>query len=589
MGTLSEKLTYLAETKRRLYAAMDALGYGVTAETTFRDAVNLLYSETFDDEIAEYDYSLLPSYYVDPVKGALKYALMLGEGYIHHVIITDSHFPCNYNHSPAIVKTLQNTGLFSKVLNLGDFLDAYSGLSTAESYFSDLNGEMLYAIGNHEPYTDSEKLVEIYNAFLSDFDNLQGTPQEFNYYWDDAVNHVRYIVVNNVNQTASWNKNPPWFSWVTSLPSGWTFFILSHYQTHQLIGLHAPKFAAQGLSFAGSLTGHMHYDALYNIFGGAHIATFLNDGTTAQYNPDNTINTTDPKIENTDNDAAVTVMSFNPTTKDVQFYRIGNYYSMPKVFSYKYAPRNKWTARKYISSEGQIALQRASNSLDNFTYESLIPLKDNDSNDKRTYIYVPNGKTINRPMIGLFKENGDFMIRREFLRTFPNIVVLEPTVFYNPSSYPDEYAAMKYAIATIESTGLNLLSEDEIKITEQMPMLFNSAIEDIEWELGYYRSYGQSRQWTEPATSGDTERTKEPTPIVAGANYKLYFTDGTKPSWCRLNYADAGLYGISDATPSFNASGELYFTVPNNSDIKYLLISLTGAIDHEQYLRLEAL
>lgn len=587
MGTLSEKLNYLAETKRRFYAAMDALGYGVTAETTFRDAVNLLYSETFDDEIAEYDYSLLPEYYVDPVKGALKYALMLGNGYIHHTIITDSHFPLNYNHSPLIAKTLQQTGLFSKLIHLGDIMDSYEGLATAESYFGEFNGEMLFAIGNHEPYSDSAKMAEIYNAFLSDFDDLQGTPEEFNYYWDDTTNHVRYIVFNNVNKTASWEKNPPWLSWATSLPAGWTFLTLSHYPTLGSLGYHAPRFAALGLNFAGSVYGHQHYDASYNIFNGTHAITFLNDGTTAQYNSNGTVNTTNPKIQNTANDAVVTIMSFNPTTKDVQFYRIGNHYEIPTVVSYKYNAESKWLSRKYISGEGQIKDQTASEAVDEYTYNKLVSLKDGNGNAKRTYIYLPTDKQIERALIGLFKANGDFMTRSLYLVTFRNIIVLDPTVYYSPTTAAENYAALNSAVATVETYAD--IDADDIVLTEQMPMIYSSPLEDIEWELGYYRDYGGGRAWTQPATSGDTARMKEPTPIVAGANYKLYFTDGTKPSWCRLSYADIGLYGISNATPTFNASGELYFTVPQNGDIKYLLVSLTGAIGHEQYLRLEAL
>ena len=145
------------------------------------------------------DLSDVESYFVSEVVSAMNYVKELGTtNWVHHIITTDNHFTKNYGHSTAIVKAMQDSGYFSKVINLGDVTDdgAETNYTEAIANYGQFNGDLLFVIGNHDVQVSGYETV-FYNAFLSDdTDIVVDSSSNFNYYWDDSIHHIRYIVYN---------------------------------------------------------------------------------------------------------------------------------------------------------------------------------------------------------------------------------------------------------------------------------------------------------------------------------------------------------------------------------------------------------
>lgn len=239
---------------------------------------------------------------------ALQYVDALGAGeWVHLVVMADSHYTrtedeiralypsasdetidnmmSNWNHSGAIVKLLMSTGLFDKFLHLGDVVDngKVEYLNTAIDQIGSLNGQMLYAVGNHEAAGSNAIGDRLHNAFMSNLDNVNycenfdsATYKNPLYTYKDDTHKIVYIHypiwwtdMNNTDKLA-------WF-WdaVNSVPDGYTMFLLSHAPIGTDFGVLNKQHVEMAFSLLPSekrvglfLAGHMHIDTVYEFTGG---------------------------------------------------------------------------------------------------------------------------------------------------------------------------------------------------------------------------------------------------------------------------------------------------------------------------------
>lgn len=402
---IAGKLEYLNETKQRIITAMDGLGYDVSGDITFREVANLLYESALEKQVEDFDVSSVPSYWGDDVKAALAYTMLLGDDYVHHLVTTDNHYNVNYRKSPSIMALLQSTGLFSRVINLGDITDSHTQ-AQADNVLSDYApfiGNMLFAIGNHDDSGAGSESV-LY-PLVEDDETLQGNPETFNYYWDDATHKIRYIVYNSPN-VASFT---PIETWAKGVPDGWAVLILSHYagmsfmsdftQAEPIsVGTRTPYaknlrpffMANDSKFFAGWIAGHEHTDSLAvdTPFGVIHQAVLNNDGHSNDAVPW-------PKTQGTATEQAVTIMSINPKTKTVKFYRIGAVTRFGRSFEYSYAKppvgEGHWIPDYWINTTPDFATGTGDAGKRSFLWSELLPLQDENGNKLKYQVYSKSG------------------------------------------------------------------------------------------------------------------------------------------------------------------------------------------------------
>lgn len=405
MGSIADKLDYLGKTKSRFMKAMSDLGYEVTSATTLRQAVDFLVEEAVRKQAEDFDVSSLPEYWGDNVKDALAHVLVLGDDYVHHLISTDNHYNINYRKSPDIMALLQDTGLFSRVINLGDVTDSHTQ-AQADNVLADYApfvGNMLFAIGNHDDSGAGSESV-LYPLISGD-DSLQGTPESFNYYWDDEDYKIRYIVYNSPN-VASFT---PIYNWATGVPDGWTVLILSHYagmsfmsdfsqeepvstetRTPYAKNLRPFFMANDNKFFAGWIAGHEHTDSLAvdTPFGVIHQAVLNNDGHSNDAVPW-------PKTQGTATEQAVTIMSINPKAKIVKFYRIGAVTRFGRSFEYSYAKpasgQGHWIPDYWINTTPDFQSGTGDAGKRAFLWSELLPLQDENGNKLMYQVYSKSG------------------------------------------------------------------------------------------------------------------------------------------------------------------------------------------------------
>lgn len=419
MGSVSDKLIYLSKTKNRLYDAMQRLGYDVDDSTTLRDAVNMLYQAGIEKMLEDFDVSSIPEYWGDSVKAGLAHTLMLGDDYVHHIVLADQHYDKNNMQSAGIVAVLQNTNLFSRIMLLGDNAD-----SNYEPYYSALfedyapfSGNILLVSGNHDSAVSPT--LEAYYGFLEDdADIVWGDTTNLYYYWDDAVHHIRYICLNSSIASAESSNQQSFFtSSIDSMPSGWTCIVLSHYALFTpkdkdgndreaaggttIGGSYAKKlqsvrcFSSNPEKFAAWLHGHYHADSMTTSWN-MHQFTFNTDSN----KPGN-------RTAGTTAEQAITIFSINPTTGDMQTYRIGyaaydfyrhmtaNYHSqMPDGYVYGYCPNS---GGGFYPSEHWV---------------SILPPFEYQYGTKRIVVYRKDFSSYGGCITDFYNSNGVYITRR---------------------------------------------------------------------------------------------------------------------------------------------------------------------------------
>lgn len=335
MGTISEKLDYLEETKDHFFSAMDLLGYSVDNDS-FRSAVDKLYVDALAPTLDDLDTSSIVSYYEDEVKEALAHTMILGDDYVHHIVLADQHYTMNFLHSFAIVSLLQNTGLFSKIILLGDNANNndsanYTPLINEYSQFA---GDVAIVYGNHD-YEDD--IVQVYrNVVSQDDDFVFDAETGLTYYYDDSDFKIRYIFL------PTGGKNDWATARVEEMPEGWTAVLCCHYALYSPLKTEPSEYYsgtshstratdyAEFYNFAKTqklfkdpsricvwLHGHTHRDALDNKFGVWDLS--INTDSYKQ----NLIVSNPHRIEGTTSEQSITILSINPKTHIVETKKIG--------------------------------------------------------------------------------------------------------------------------------------------------------------------------------------------------------------------------------------------------------------------------
>ena len=286
------------------------------------------------------DVSSAVEWYRQPIKSALAYVDNLGQDeWVHHVVMADSHYdyvaydsdkPNNYGHSGAICKILMSTGFFDKFIHLGDmtqFGDA-DDLNVAIEQVGDLNGQMLYCVGNHEIAGDNEIASSLYDAFMSDLSEGITYPASFDsttyknsyYVYKDTEHKIAYFHVPSwlVDSTAP--GLIPWLWEKTAeLPEGWTVFFIGHADWYNLSNdkkdMMFGFYSLTSLRKGCYLSGHAHTDLLTDR-GSFYSVIFDNDACFTE----------EDRVEGTTTEQAVSILSIGTgSNNSVKIYRIGAY------------------------------------------------------------------------------------------------------------------------------------------------------------------------------------------------------------------------------------------------------------------------
>lgn len=333
-----------------LYEKIESLLSYINREcgTDFADltsAIRYVVENGVQIEIPTIDISEIQSYFHDEITSALSYVDGLS-GYTHYVCSTDNHYNVNKFHSAIIQNYLMQTGKFDKIIILGDIVD--SGAIDDERYqkfisdsFNLMNGKILLVTGNHDSSLDKQT---VFNDFMSKANVVFDTSSK-SWYYDKAMAKIRIIGIDFYSATAI----PEAFltSAVSGLPTGYAYAICMHYTLQSansnwdmcwgsnveekllnIVNNNANK------SFIGFFTGHQHIDETVKLSNNAYHSTFLCDK--FENYPYYDYYNYPTRTEGTDTEQAITIISINPTTKDVRFYRIGACNDDHKTWGYTY-------------------------------------------------------------------------------------------------------------------------------------------------------------------------------------------------------------------------------------------------------------
>lgn len=253
---------------------------------------------------------------------AVEYLNSLDDGYYNYVVRADTHYPANFCHSAMVCNYLYSHTKINKFIHLGDFVtDINIGDDGWESCENDGTftylHQTLFAQGNHDSHIIPLSAVEEMFLPLTAHHAVEYT---YNppYYWDDTKAKIRFLVIHHGSSfTTSEAVN-----WIHYRPTGYKWALLNHYPwnngewsadmcrddgnwLHDLIDAES--------GFVGNFCGHLHLDSMDNLQtpnGTAYWQmTFDTDGSGG-------------RSDDIDGQS-ITIVSINPTTENVKFYRIG--------------------------------------------------------------------------------------------------------------------------------------------------------------------------------------------------------------------------------------------------------------------------
>lgn len=321
-----------------------------------KDGDSLLYAydkdgNTIFSEATPYPISNVVSYFQESTLDVADAVNALSSEWKSFIFITDPHGSNNKNHSQAIgLYLLDNTDAFMIVLG-GDYSNGNWVKTEYDTYVSPYleSGMMenIYAvIGNHETYGNGAKLaskVAVYGDFLEDKTNLTINQTDVYYYFDDTTNKIRYMFLNT-SDSAECTMSQTQISWITSnvqLPtSEWSLLVFAHVNINNM-GFTtmnetngsdiASAIASCNGEVIGYICGHQHIDGVYDV--GDFYQSMLYCDKFENTNYYSGYSETDRQI-GTISEQAVSVISFNTTTKDVVIRRIG--VGRNRILSYNY-------------------------------------------------------------------------------------------------------------------------------------------------------------------------------------------------------------------------------------------------------------
>ena len=536
------------------YALSGTLSPGTSTVTvTYAGA-----TATFSVTVSIIDVRDIEPYFVSDVEDAMDYVQTLGTtDWVHHIVVTDTHFRKNYGHSTPIVKAMQDTGYFGKVIHLGDITDdgTQSNYEAAAENYSQFNGDMLFAIGNHDNlFTGYEQYW--YDAFLSDDTDITTTPEDiakFNYYWDDADHSIRYIVYgySSTSGGAAYAIDK-----IKSAPAGYAIITLCHYKALIESTILIPLIGHE-LEYIGGIAGHYHIDGGSHLYADMYNETWLNNDGWA--NDDASY----PKTDGTVDSQVITIMSINTTTRVVKFYRIGIPTALGQNWQYTYVKGGsveEWLTGGYWGAGSVIS------NANGYISTKKYPVYDANENVIQYYIKYDSGTGKQIAILSL-DGNGDYNNRRQAPSTSE---VWNYKLGFSKFGTPTTYLVS----AIVE----NLADTDDLTITD-IPEALEREYSSTPWETGFYlNSSAQNVTDADSATSMAFD-------ILPNTTYKFTVDDA---DWAGSNYFYAFLYThawnnnnqvIQHATSRRQGSGTAgtkTITFTTNANEYYCRISVKG-------------
>lgn len=383
---------------------------------------NPLYEDD-PEVIDDIDLSDVESYFVQPVRDAMAYVKNLGtRGWVHHIVLADTHNKLNYGHSSAIVSAMQSSNYFSKVIHLGDLIDSNATGNYADGVaaWGQFNGDMLFCIGNHDVGV-SDWATAFYDSYLSNDTDIvvdQTDISRLNYYWDDTKHRIRYIIYNFNDSTGggtTYAQNK-----IDSTPSGYGIVTLCHYKD-KVNGFVPVRVVGKGINYIGNICGHWHIDEMLTQFGGIYNQVLINND--GHINDDANY----PKTDGTVNSQAITIMSINQSTRVVKFYRIGIPTTLGSQWEYTY-PKNDsvdgWYEGFYWGLGGQSTSYEGC-----WLCTKKYPVKDSNNNTLQYSVTTTTGALTELYVLGL-DANGNVVQRK----TIGESSTLDNTCTFNSST-----------------------------------------------------------------------------------------------------------------------------------------------------------
>lgn len=467
------------------------------------------------------DLSDIESYFITEVVNAMKYVKELGTTeWVHHIVITDNHFTLNYGHSTAIVKAMQDSGYFSKVINLGDIADngEQASINMAVANYGQFNGDMLFCIGNHDvQFTDWQNYW--FNSFLSnDTDIVVSESDNYNYYWDDTSRHIRYIAFH-YNTSAGWTYA---IDRIKDAPSGYSVITLCHYKDQLNSQILLPIIGRE-LNYIGSISGHHHIDGQSSLYEGMYNQTWLNND--GHIND----NASYPKTDETVNSQAITIMSINTTTKNVKFYRIGIPTTLGQNWQYTYVKGG--SSADWITG-GYWGTGTVSNVENGYISAKKYPAYDANGNEIKYYFHSNSGTLTDTYNLAL-DENGNWIAPLRMSKRFGDVWARKGGMCRSIEFA--NYTNVRFYVMSFVGEGIT--TANDIVITTERPNIgrvYNSSLWQAGVTLGSDGSQG----------ANETSATTFAFDIQPSTTYRFYVDDA---DWEGTSYLCAFVYGDTPA------------------------------------------
>lgn len=361
--SIASEITRLQNAKANIKTAIQNKGVTV-AETALIDAYPAYITQIVGGDPLE---SVVP-HFKGVSKQAKAHVESLGSGWVHHVVVTDLHYDINQRHSAAIANYLMSTGMFDKLMILGDLCNTNTTGQMANVMsdgWGNYNGNIIFCMGNHDNTNAGQSgynsMADYHLNLLSNASYASDAASTMYYYYDDSANKIRYIVLN----TNSWgNAQATFLTNAVNLDSSWTIFVLAHYNIN--INMHVPMgeyvnlsqaisaeiisiISASTATVGGIVCGHQHVDSV-DLTDNKYYQIALTC--------DRLENHTSPRPSMTAgqmSEQAVTVWSINPTSKTMEFWRIGAYDEYNDV-TVDYGNLN-YTLGKYTENVGNLGTE----------------------------------------------------------------------------------------------------------------------------------------------------------------------------------------------------------------------------------------
>lgn len=314
------------------------------------------YLRTIGDSV---DSEIIPAYYFkggymqEKINTILSAQEAASGNFDCFIFCTDQHWTQNAKNSPRLIKYISSYITIPRMFMGGDYDDGID-LNCYKAYKDDYRGNIYNVIGNHEymdVYTklDGVRIVRtitgstIWASLNSGYSDVIIGDTTHNYYYvDNAVEKMRYIVLNVFKDNSDDDFNSNEAAWLQNvaldLPSGYTAVIFAHriasvdvdtgdltiWQAEQEIADIADAYSGSG-EIACLIAGHTHRDGLGATTGGIPIFITTCDKykSWTQDGVDMEPWITADRHLGTITEQAFDVVVINKTSKLISFIRIG--------------------------------------------------------------------------------------------------------------------------------------------------------------------------------------------------------------------------------------------------------------------------